>query len=53
MPDRKVVVSDTSPLLNLLLIGRLDLLESQFAQITVPTQVWGELTDRTEGVDAL
>ncbi|RAW44767.1 DUF3368 domain-containing protein [Halorubrum sp. 48-1-W] len=53
MPDRKVVVSDTSPLLNLSLIGRLDLLKSQFAQITVPTQVWGELTDGAEGVDAL
>ena len=44
MPDSDLVVSDTSPLLNLALIGRLDLLESQFSGVTIPEQVWAELT---------
>ena len=53
MPDNECVVSDTSPLLNLALIKRLTLLESQFSSITVPIQVWEELTNGDEGVDAL
>ena len=53
MPSDECVVSDTSPLLNLALIERLDLLESQFSNITVPTQVWEELTEGNAGVDAL
>ena len=53
MPNRDLVVSDTSPLLNLSLIGRLDLLESQFSGLTIPEQVWSELTDGEDGLDAL
>lgn len=53
MPDGDLVVSDTSPLLNLALIDRLDLLESQFSSVTVPSQVWDELVDGTEGTDSL
>lgn len=53
MPSRDLVVSDTSPLLNLSLIGRLDLLESQFSGLTIPEQVWSELTDGKDGLDAL
>jgi len=53
MPDSDLVVSDTSPLLNLALIGRLDLLESQFSGVTVPEQVWAELTAGEDGVDSL
>ena len=34
MPDSELIVSDTSPLLNLALIDRLDLLETQFSAIT-------------------
>ena len=49
MPNRDLVVSDTSPLLNLSLIGRLDLLESQFSGLTIPEQVWSELTDGESG----
>ncbi|MCG1003659.1 MULTISPECIES: hypothetical protein [Halobacterium] len=45
MPNSKLVVSDTSPLLNLALIERLDLLQSQFSETTIPRQVWSELTD--------
>lgn len=45
MPDDDRVVSDTSPLLNLALIDRLDLLTDQFPAIDVPEQVWRELTD--------
>jgi len=53
MPNEDLVVSDTSPLLNLALINRLDLLEAQFSSLTVPTQVWNELVAGEAGVDAL
>ncbi len=53
MPNSGVVVSDTSPLLNLALIERLDLLRAQFSDITVPQQVWSELTEGEDGLDAL
>lgn len=53
MPNNDLVVSDTSPLLNLALIDRLDLLEAQFSSLTVPTQVWNELIAGEAGVDAL
>ena len=39
MPNSGLVVSDTSPLLNLALIDRLDLLEVRFPGVTVPRQV--------------
>lgn len=53
MPDEGPVVADTSPLLNLALVDRLDLLEAQFSGITAPEQVWSELSDGDEGLDAL
>jgi predicted nucleic acid-binding protein len=53
MPNDELVVSDTSPLLNLALIERLDLIESQFSSVTVPRQVWDELADGEEGLDAV
>lgn len=53
MPSNGLVVSDTSPLLNLALIDRLDLLQSQFADVAIPRQVWGELTDGEDGLEAL
>ncbi|MFC6977042.1 hypothetical protein ACFQL1_23730 [Halomicroarcula sp. GCM10025709] len=53
MPNSEVVVSDTSPLLNLALIDQLDLLTSQFSGLTIPTQVWDELTNGDAGLDAL
>lgn len=53
MQNSEFVVADTSPLLNLSLIDRLDLLESQFSAITIPVQVWQELTDGEKGMDAL
>ena len=43
MPNDELIVSDTSPLLNLALIEQLPLLESQFSRITIPEQVWDEL----------
>lgn len=48
-----LVVSDTSPLLNLALIDRLDLVADQFSTVAVPTQVWEELMAGTEGVEQL
>ncbi|CDK38634.1 MULTISPECIES: DUF3368 domain-containing protein [unclassified Halorubrum] len=53
MRNSGLVVSDTSPLLNLALIDRLDLLQSQFSDVTVPRQVWDELTDGQDGLEAL
>lgn len=47
------VVSNTSPLLNLALIERLDLLEAQFETVTAPEQVWTELAAGEEGLAAL
>lgn len=53
MPEGDLVVADTSPLLNLALIERLDLLREQFATVTAPEQVWGELVAGDDGVTAL
>jgi len=53
MPDDELVVADTSPLLNLALIGRVDLLESQFQSIVCPEQVWAELVAGENGLDEL
>ncbi len=53
MPNSGLVVSDTSTLLNLALTERLELLESQFSEVTVPQQVWNELTEGEEGLEAL
>ena len=53
MPDGELVVSDTSPLLNLALIDRLDLLRDQFTTVVVPEQVWSELMAGEDGVEAL
>ena len=38
------VVSNTSPLCNLAVIGRLHLLHERYAEITVPLEVWSELS---------
>lgn len=53
MPDNGLVVSDTSPLLNLALIDQLDLLKAQFSSITVPQQVWDELAEGDAGLNAI
>lgn len=53
MPNSALVVSDTSPLLNLALIDRLDLLRAQFSEIDVPQQVWDELTEGEDGLESL
>lgn len=53
MPNSGLVASDTSPLLNLALIERLDLLRTQFSEVTVPRRVWDELTEGEDGLDAL
>ena len=53
MPDGELVVADTSPLLNVALIGRLDLLREQFDGVTAPEQVWDELAAGDDGLDDL
>jgi predicted nucleic acid-binding protein len=40
-----IVVSDTSPILNLARIGRLELLQSLYRQVVIPSAVYAELTD--------
>lgn len=50
MPQDEAV-SDTSPLLNLALIGRVDLLEDQFSSLLAPEQVMEELRQGEEGVE--
>lgn len=39
-----IVVSDTTPLISLLKIGRLDLLEKLFGEVLIPRAVFSELT---------
>jgi len=53
MPGGRAVVSNTSPLLNQVLIERLDLLEAQFESIVVPEHVWEELLAGDEGLAAV
>jgi predicted nucleic acid-binding protein len=50
MSPGELVVSNTSPVLNLALIGRLDLLEAQFETVHTPDAVWNELTAGEEGL---
>jgi len=49
----KLVVSNTSPLLNLALVDRIDLVRNQFSTIHVPEHVWDELTAGEEGPETL
>jgi len=44
-----VVVSNTSPLMNLAIIGRLDLLRHFYETIHVPEAVWNELVEQGAG----
>jgi predicted nucleic acid-binding protein len=53
MPSSALFLSDTSPLLNLALIDRLNLLRTQFPEIVVPRQVWNELIEGEDGLEAL
>ncbi len=46
------VVSNTSPLLNLALIGRLDLLPDQFGAVFIPPAVHAELRPESRSADA-
>ena len=39
-----IVVSDTTPFISLLKIGRLDLLQKLFGEVHVPRAVFAELT---------
>lgn len=53
MPSSEVVVSDTSPLLNLALVDRLSVLSEQFESIVVPDAVRTELLAGEDGVGRL
>jgi uncharacterized protein len=41
------IASNTSPILNLAIIGQLDLLRQQFAEVLIPSAVWSELKPET------
>ncbi|MDX2134595.1 MAG: hypothetical protein SFV52_07410 [Saprospiraceae bacterium] len=43
-----IVVSDTSPIINLAMIGRLDLLPALFGKVIIPKQVY--LADKWQKV---
>ncbi|MBI3242169.1 MAG: DUF3368 domain-containing protein [Chloroflexi bacterium] len=47
-----LVVSDTSPILNLAIIGQLDLLRTQFSEVLIPPAVLAELKPETESPGA-
>ena len=53
MPAAEIVIADTSPLLNLALIDRLDLLRSQFSSLSVPETVRAELLAGDAGTERL
>lgn len=53
MPAADLIVSDTSPLLNLALIDRLDLLDTQFETVHAPEAVWTELTAGDDGLQTI
>jgi len=44
-----IVVSDTSPVLSLALIGRLDLLRELYGSIVIPAAVWQEIMATDQG----
>lgn len=44
LTENKSVVSNSSPLMNLAIIGQINLLRELFLKITVPEEVWQELT---------
>ena len=45
MLNNKIVIADTSPLISMIKIKRLDLLEELFGSIVIPEAVFNELTD--------
>ncbi|WP_137291326.1 DUF3368 domain-containing protein [Natronorubrum halophilum] len=53
MPGNEIVVADTSPLLNLALIDRLELLRSQFSSISIPEAVRSELLAGENGIEEI
>ena len=44
-----MVVSNTSPLINLALIGQLDLLPQLYTQVVIPEAVWHEIVIKGAG----
>lgn len=43
------VISNSSPLMNLAIIGHLDLVKALFGRVLVPEEVWHELTIAGKG----
>jgi len=49
MMKYKCVISNSSPLMNLAIIGQLDLVKTLFGRVLVPQEVWHELTVAGKG----
>lgn len=49
LTNYKCVISNSSPLMNLAIIGQLDLIKTLFGRILVPQEVWHELTVSGKG----
>lgn len=45
-----IIVSDTSPITNLAAIGRLDLLQTLYGHIIIPSEVYGEMVGLSKSV---
>ncbi len=43
-----IIIADTSPLISLILIARLDILEKLFEEFFIPEAVWQELNNHTD-----
>lgn len=49
MDKRFLVISDSSPIMNLAIIGQLHLIQELFGEIIIPQQVWAELIVEGKG----
>ena len=47
--DKKLVVSNSSPIMNLAIIGQLHLIRELFGEIIIPKEVWAELIVEGKG----
>lgn len=49
MDKRPLVISNSSPIMNLAIIGRLHLIQELFGEIIIPKEVWAELIVEGKG----
>ncbi len=49
MDERLLIVSNSSPIMNLAIIGQLHLIQELFGEIVIPKEVWAELIIEEKG----